>query len=101
MDFLSELDALERFRRAFLERHPRLPLDREDPDVRRLIESMAFFSVQTRQATLRNLRSTWRRLFAGFFDFLLEPVPPRRWCKPCPPRRWWSRWCFRAAPSCA
>ncbi|RYZ40741.1 MAG: hypothetical protein EOO71_14865 [Myxococcaceae bacterium] len=75
LDFLSELDGLERFRQRFQERHPAAPLDREDPDVRRLIEAMAFFSVQTRHATLHNLRSTWRRLFAGFFDFLLEPVP--------------------------
>jgi type VI secretion system protein ImpG len=75
LDFLAELDGLERFRQRFQERHPAAPLDREDPDVRRLMEAMAFFSVQTRHATLHNLRSTWRRLFSGFFDFLLEPVP--------------------------
>jgi type VI secretion system protein ImpG len=74
-DFLSEMDALEHFRQRFAERHPAAPLDREDPDVRRLIESMAFFSVQTRQATLRSLRSVWWRLFSGFFDFMVEPVP--------------------------
>ncbi|MDY7233074.1 type VI secretion system baseplate subunit TssF [Hyalangium rubrum] len=75
LDYLSELDGLERFRQRFQERHPAIPLEREDPDVRRLIEAMAYFSVQTRNATMKNLRSTWRRLFAGFFDFLLEPVP--------------------------
>jgi type VI secretion system protein ImpG len=74
-DFLVEMNSLEHFRRRFLERHPSAPLEREDPDVRRLIESMAFFSVQTRQATLRSLRSVWWRLFAGFFDFMVEPVP--------------------------
>jgi type VI secretion system protein ImpG len=74
-DFLSEMDALERFRRRFQERHPAAPLEREDPDVRRLIEAMAFFSVQTRQVTLRNVHSVWQRLFSGFFDFLVEPVP--------------------------
>ena len=52
-----------------------VPLDREDPHVRRLIESMAFFSVQTRLATQHNLRSTWLRLFSAFFDFLLQPLP--------------------------
>ncbi|MFY2561600.1 type VI secretion system baseplate subunit TssF [Corallococcus terminator] len=76
-DFLEEMASLERFRQRFHERYPAAPLEREDPDVRRLIEAMAFFSVQTRQATLHNLRSTWRRLFAGFFDFLLEPLPTR------------------------
>ncbi|HZI02774.1 MAG TPA: type VI secretion system baseplate subunit TssF, partial [Archangium sp.] len=75
LDYLNELDALERFRRRFLESHPTVPLDREDPHVRRLIESMAFFSVQTRLATQHNLRSTWLRLFSSFFDFLLQPLP--------------------------
>ncbi len=74
-DYLTELDGLERFRQRFQERHPAVPLDREDPDVRRIIEAVAYFSVQTRHATLKNLRSTWRRLFSGYFDFLLEPVP--------------------------
>ena len=75
LDYLNELDALERFRQRFLESHPTVPLDREDPHVRRLIESMAFFSVQTRLATQHNLRSTWLRLFSSFFDFLLRPLP--------------------------
>ncbi len=74
-DFLQEMESLERFRRGFQDRHPAAPLEREDPDVRRLIEAMAFFSVQTRQVTLRSVRSVWWRLFAGFFDFLVEPVP--------------------------
>ena len=75
LDYLNELDALERFRQRFLGSHPTVPLDREDPHVRRLIESMAFFSVQTRLATQHNLRSTWLRLFSSFFDFLLRPLP--------------------------
>jgi len=75
LDYLNELDALERFRNRFLDSHPTVPLDREDPHVRRLIESMAFFSVQTRLATQHNLRSTWLRLFSSFFDFLLRPLP--------------------------
>jgi type VI secretion system protein ImpG len=75
LDYLNELDALERFRQRFLTSHPTVPLDREDPHVRRLIESMAFFSVQTRLATQHNLRSTWLRLFSSFFEFLLQPLP--------------------------
>jgi len=74
-DYLNELDALERFRQRFLVSYPTAPLDREDPHVRRLIESMAFFTVQTRMATQHNLRSTWLRLFSAFFDFLLRPLP--------------------------
>ncbi|MFE8598425.1 type VI secretion system baseplate subunit TssF [Archangium violaceum] len=75
LDYLNELDALERFRQRFLGSYPTVPMDREDPHVRRLIESMAFFSVQTRLATQHNLRSTWLRLFSSFFDFLLQPLP--------------------------
>ncbi len=74
-NFLGELDGLDRFRQRFQERNPSVPLEREDPDVRRLLEAMAYFSVRTRHAMTRNLRSTWRRLFASFFDYLLEPIP--------------------------
>jgi type VI secretion system protein ImpG len=74
-DYLNELASLERFRQQFLSSYPTVPLDREDPHVRRLIESMAFFSVQTRLATEHNLRSTWLRLFSSFFEFLLRPLP--------------------------
>ncbi|HEX8536164.1 MAG TPA: type VI secretion system baseplate subunit TssF, partial [Cystobacter sp.] len=75
LEYLNELDALERFRQRFLTSYPTVPLDREDPHVRRLVESMAFFSVQTRAATQHNVRSTWLRLFSAFFDFLLQPLP--------------------------
>lgn len=75
LDYLNELEALERFRQRFLVAHPTAPLDREDPHLRRLVESMAFFQVQTRLATQHNLRSTWLRLFSSFFDFLLRPLP--------------------------
>jgi type VI secretion system protein ImpG len=74
-DYLNELDALERFRQRFLSANPTVPLEREDPHVRRLIESMAFFAVKTRLATQHNLRSTWLRLFSSFFDFLLRSLP--------------------------
>jgi type VI secretion system protein ImpG len=74
-NFLGELDGLDRFRQRFQERNPSVPLEREDPDVRRLLEAMAYFSVRTRHALTRNLRSTWRRMFASFFDYLLEPIP--------------------------
>jgi type VI secretion system protein ImpG len=74
-DYLAELAALERFRQGFRHTYPGVPLEQEDPDVRRLVEAMAFFSIQTRHATLRNLRSTWLRLFSSFFNCLLEPLP--------------------------
>ncbi len=74
-DYLAELAALERFRQEFRHTYPGVPLEQEDPDVRRLVEALAFFSVQTRHATLQNLRSTWMRLFSSYFSCLLEPLP--------------------------
>ncbi|NMO18631.1 hypothetical protein HPC49_12405 [Pyxidicoccus fallax] len=74
-DYLAELAALERFRQGFRQTYPGVPLEQEDPDVRRLVEALAFFSVQTRHATLRNLRSTWLRLFSSYFSHLIEPLP--------------------------
>lgn len=74
-DYLAELAALENFRQGFRHTYPGVPLEQEDPDVRRLVEAMAFFSIQTRHATLNNLRSTWLRLFSSFFQCLLEPLP--------------------------
>lgn len=83
----AELQALEEFRRSYASQRPgqgALPsgsppqgssIDREDPDVRRLLEAMAFLSVRNRQAALQNLQATWHRVFAGCFDFLLRPMP--------------------------
>lgn len=71
---LAELRALEAHRKVYKELHPAARLDREDPDVDRLIEALAFFSLRTRQAVQRNLRSTFERLFRGYFDFLLMPL---------------------------
>ena len=75
VQFLAELSALDEHRKAYLERHPSARLDRDDPDVSRLIDALAFFSLRTRQATLRNVRSTFERLFRNYFDFLLTPLP--------------------------
>lgn len=74
IQMLAELSALEDHRKVYQERHPTARLDREDPDVSRLIEALAFFSLRSRQATLRNVRSTFERLFSNYFDFLLTPL---------------------------
>lgn len=75
VQFLAELSALDAHRKVYQERHPTARLDREDPDVSRLIDALAFFSLRTRQATLRNVRSTFERLFRNYFDFMLTPLP--------------------------
>ncbi len=73
--FLEEMNALETFRIAYASLHPGVPLDREDPDVRRLIEAMALFSARTRLAGTRNITATGRRIFQQYFPFLLAPLP--------------------------
>jgi len=74
---VTELKTLEDFRQRHGQRHPSGRVEREDPDVKRLIEALGFFSVRTRLATVRNVQATWRRLFASYFGFLLEPLPSR------------------------
>ena len=73
--FLEEMNALENFRMAYASLHPGVPLDREDPDVRRLIEAMALFSARTQLAGSRNIIATRRRIFQQFFPYLLTPLP--------------------------
>lgn len=73
--WLTELRDVESFRRRYYAENRMAQLDREDPDVRRLIEALCFSAVRTRQVTLRNLWSTWRRLLGSYFDFLLRPLP--------------------------
>lgn len=72
---VGELRVLEQLRRSHVMHHPGSQLEREDPDVQRMIEAMACFSVRTRLSLQRNLQATWRRLFGSYFDFLLAPLP--------------------------
>lgn len=72
---LAELRELETFRTRYHREQPAAQLDREDPDVRRLLEALAFSAVRTRQAALRNQSAAWRRLLGSYFDFLLQPLP--------------------------
>jgi type VI secretion system protein ImpG len=73
--FLSELEALEKFRISYSGMNPHVPLQREDPDVRRLIEAMAMFNARTRRSAERGLGLSMLRLFRQHFPFLLSPVP--------------------------
>src|SRR5262245_2099946 len=73
--FLDQLHALEEFRQVHHEVHPTAPIDRDDPAVRRIIEALAFFTARTQTAARNNLRASLDRLLAGYFDFLLSPMP--------------------------
>ena len=55
--------------------HPAIPLEREDPDVRRLTEAMAYFAARTHLAGIRNIIEFRRRIFQQFFSYLLTPLP--------------------------
>lgn len=73
--WLAELREIESFRLRYYAENRMAQLDRDDPDVRRLLEAMCFSAVRTRQVTLRNMWSTWRRLLGSYFEFLLQPLP--------------------------
>ena len=72
--FLSELSQLDAFA---AEREGGFALDsgRDDPDVRRLIEAMAFFSARTRAGAIGAIEGAVQRLAAGTLDELLVPSP--------------------------
>jgi type VI secretion system protein ImpG len=73
--FLEEMHELENFRLAYAASHPTAALERDDPDVKRLLEALAYFAARTRTAGLSNIVATRRRLFAQFFPYLLSPLP--------------------------
>lgn len=72
---LEEMRALESHRKRYLLSHPGLRIDRDDPEVRLLLESLAFSAVRTRLATVGAQESQWRRLFRSQFDYLLRSLP--------------------------
>lgn len=73
--FLEELQALENLRLSYTSLHPAAALEREDPEVRRLLESMALMAARSRLAAQQSLLATQRRLFQQYFDYLLTPCP--------------------------
>jgi type VI secretion system protein ImpG len=73
--FLEEMNALENFRMNYAAAHPSVPLESDDPDVRRLMEALALFSARTRIASLENVVSSRRRIFQQTFPYLLTPLP--------------------------
>ncbi len=72
--FLEELEALDRFSSARAG-DGGAPLGPEDPDVRRLVEAMAFFSARTRAAAVDATHAAVVRMAGGTLDDLLAPLP--------------------------
>jgi len=71
----SELEALERHRMRYLARFPGAPVQQDDPDVRRVIEALALFSLRTRRIARRNAQDAIGQLFRRHFEGLLNPSP--------------------------
>lgn len=74
-DFLVELKAVDDF--LAYRTGDATYVQREDPDVRRLVESIAFFSARTRQAASDQLRRSVLQLARGHLDDFLSPQPAR------------------------
>ncbi len=60
---------------AYESTHPFAGLDRDDPDVKRLIEAMGFFSARTHRAGMRNIITSHMRVFQQLFSYILSPLP--------------------------
>jgi len=73
--FLEQVQELENFRMTYASTHPHVPMDRDDPDVKRMIEAMAFFSARTHRAGMNNIVSSQLRIFQQCFPYLLLPLP--------------------------
>lgn len=74
-DFLGELEALDDF--LVRRRGPERFIQPEDPDVRRLMESLAFFAARTHEAAASELRGAIARLTHGLLDEFALPQPAR------------------------
>lgn len=72
--FLRELEALDAFA-SERETEGELTLGVTDPDVRRLLEALAFFSARTKASAVDCMTAAVRRAAGGVLDELLEPVP--------------------------
>ena len=72
--FLEELNDLAEFRLNYSLDNPSSGLEGDDPDVKRIIEALAFFGARTQIASLRSLDSSSKRLYQQFFSYLLTPL---------------------------
>lgn len=74
-DFLGEIQALEDFRAEYGRRYSFEGLERDDQDVRRLIEAMAYYSARSRGSAERAMRQLQRQALEQLFPYLLTPMP--------------------------
>lgn len=73
--FLEELQGLDAFRARYKQLHPWVPMEKGDPDLRHLVEALAYYSARAHVAMERSETRLNRRLFAQYFPYLLTPQP--------------------------
>jgi type VI secretion system protein ImpG len=77
--YLEQFKELTAFIRGYHHEHTesgmQTGLSSGDPDVLRIIESIAFFSARTYDASIRNIKQTRNRLYRELFPFLMSPLP--------------------------
>ncbi|MCP4582195.1 MAG: hypothetical protein GY839_11320 [candidate division Zixibacteria bacterium] len=73
--FLEELQFEMEFREQYADQYPSVPLEHDDPDIKRMIEALALFSARTRQAGENSIKSLHYRMFQSYFPYLISPLP--------------------------
>src|SRR5688572_33126639 len=74
-EFLTELQALDDFRSEYATRYEFEGLGRDDQDVRRLMEAMAFYSARARGGAGRAMYRYKVQALEQLFPHLLSPMP--------------------------
>lgn len=74
-EFLAEVQALDDFRHEYRLRYDFEELGRDDQDVQRLMEAMAFYCARTRGSAERAMRRYELRALEQLFPHLLSPMP--------------------------
>jgi type VI secretion system protein ImpG len=74
-EFLAEVQALDDFRTEYGHRYDFEGLGRDDQDVQRLIEAMAFYRARTKATVDHALREYKLRALEQLFPYLLSPMP--------------------------
>lgn len=73
--FLAEMQALDDFRSEYQRRYDFEGLGRDDQDVRRLMEAMAFYTARTRGGVQRAMHRYKVQALEQLFPHLLSPMP--------------------------
>jgi type VI secretion system protein ImpG len=74
-EFLAEVQALDDFRSEYQSRYDFEGLGRDDQDVRRLMEAMAFYTARTRGGVQRAMHRYKLQALEQLFPHLLSPMP--------------------------